>query len=148
MLRNLLVVVVLASVASAQPSAETKAAADAVFDEGKKLVAAGDFEHGCQKFEASLRLFDQLGTRLNLGDCYEKAGRTASAWAEFRETASVAEKRGDNRASYARSRADALAPKLTRLSVTVKTRVPGLIVRRDGNPISPELFDTAVPVDP
>ena len=86
-------------VAAAQSSSGDKAAADALFDEGKRLLAAGDTAQACAKFETSMKLFDQLGTRLNLADCYEKVGRTASAWAEFREAASLATKRGNRRAT-------------------------------------------------
>jgi hypothetical protein len=138
------------SIAFAQGSSGDKAAADALFDEGKKLLAAGDAAHACPKFETSLKLFDQLGTRLNLADCYEKAGRTASAWAEFREAASLADKRGDRRSKFARDRAAALQPRLVKLAIIVPpaSRLPGLAVRRDGVAVPAELFDTPVPVDP
>ena len=137
------------SIALAQRSGD-KAAADALFDEGKKLLAAGDVAHACPKFETSLKLFDQLGTRLNLADCYDKAGRTASAWAEFRVAASLAEKRGDRRVKLARDRAATLQPRLVKLAVVVPpaSRLPGLTVRRDGTAVPAELFDTPVPVDP
>jgi len=139
-----------AAVAAAQSSSGDKAAADHLFDEGKRLLAAGDTTQACAKFETSLKLFDQLGTRLNLADCYEKAGRTASAWAEFREAASLATKRGDRRARFARDRADALQPKLVKLAIVVPpaSRVPGLELRRNGVAVPAELFDTPVPVDP
>jgi hypothetical protein len=137
-------------IAAAQSSSGDKAAADALFDEGKRLLAAGDTAQACGKFETSMKLFDQLGTRLNLADCFEKAGRTASAWAEFREAASLAAKRGDRRARYARDRADTLQPKLITLAIVVPpaSRLPGLEVRRNGVAVPAELFDTTVPVDP
>jgi hypothetical protein len=150
-MRPLIAAILLASaVAHAQPSSESKAAADTLFDEGKKLLAAGDVAHACPKFEASLKLVDQLGVRMNLADCYEKAGRTASAWAEFREAASQATKRGDARAKFATDRADALAPTLVKLQVDVPqtSRVPGLVVRRNGGAIPAEVYDSATPVDP
>lgn len=139
-----------AAVAAAQSSSGDKAAADHLFDEGKRLLAAGDTAQACARFETSLKLFDQLGTRLNLADCYEKAGRTASAWAEFREAASLATKRGDRRAKFARDRAEALQPKLVKLAIVVPpaSRVPGLELRRNGVAVPAELFDTPVPVDP
>ena len=43
-----------------------------------------------------------LGTLLNLATCHEKLGRTASAWGEFKEAATLAEKRGEkDRATFA-----------------------------------------------
>lgn len=136
--------------AAAQSASDTKAAANALFDEGKRLIAAGDVAHACAKFEASLQLIDQLGVRLNLADCHERQGRTATAWAEFSEAASQADKRGDDRAAYARQRADALEPRLTRLVISVATanRLPGLVVRRDNVVVPSEAFGTPLPVDP
>lgn len=136
--------------AAAQNASDTKAAANALFDEGKRLMAAGDVDHACAKFEASMQLVDQLGVRLNLADCHERQGRTATAWAEFSEAASQAGKRGDPRAAYAHQRAEALAPRLTRLVISVApaNRPPGLVVRRDNVAVPSEAFGTPLPVDP
>jgi hypothetical protein len=135
---------------AAQSASDTKAAADALFDEGKQLVKAGDLGRACEKFAASLQLLDQLGVRLNLADCHERQGQTATAWAEFREAASLAEKRHDRRAAPARQRADALAPRLVKLQISVPpaSRRPGLVVRRDGAPVPSEAFDSPLPVNP
>jgi hypothetical protein len=143
-------VLALAGSAAFAQSSGDKAAADALFDEGKQLIAAGDVDKACAKFEASLKLVEQLGTRMNLADCYEKLGRTASAWAEFREAASLARKRNDRRESFAADRAASLEPKLLKMTINVPaaSRVPGLIVRRDGLPIGEALYDTPVPTDP
>jgi hypothetical protein len=136
--------------AAAQNTSDTKAAANALFDEGKRLMAAGDVDHACAKFEASMQLVDQLGVRLNLADCHERQGRTATAWAEFSEAASQAGKRDDVRAAYARQRADALEPRLTKLVISVApaNRLPGLVVRRDNVVVPGEAFGTPLPVDP
>jgi hypothetical protein len=137
-------------VAAAQNTSDTKAAANALFDEGKRLIAAGDVDRACAKFEASMQLTDQLGVRLNLADCHERQGRTATAWAEFSEAASQADKRGDARAAYARQRAEALEQRLTRLAISVPSanRPPGLVVRRDNVVVPSEAFGTPLPVDP
>jgi hypothetical protein len=136
--------------AAAQSNSDTKAAANALFDEGKRLIAAGDLEQACAKFEASMQLVDQLGVRLNLADCHERQGRTATAWAEFSEAASQADKRGDPRVAYARQRAEALEPRLTKLAISVPpaNRPPGLVVRRDNVVVPSEAFGTPLPVDP
>ncbi len=136
--------------AAAQSGSDAKIAANALFDEGKRLVAAGDVERACPKFEASLKLLDQLGVRLNLADCYEQQGKTATAWIEFREAASRADKLGDARAAFARQRAETLAPGLMKLRIAVVAGEPppGLTVKRDGTVIPAESFGTALPVNP
>ena len=138
------------ALAAAQSESEAKVAANALFDEGKRLLAGRDVEHACPKFEASLKLLDQLGVRLNLADCYEQLGKTASAWTEFRESESRATKRGDPRAAFARQRADALTPKLVKLKVSVApaNQVSGLTVRRDGADIPAAAFGTPLPINP
>lgn len=138
----------LGSAAHAQ-SAQDKAAADALFDEAKRLVAAGDFEHACPKFEASLKLVVRVGAKLNLADCYEKDGRTASAWAEFREAAALATRSNDEeRRAFATQRASALEPYLAKLTIKVAERVPGLTITRDGALVADVSYDTAIPIDP
>jgi len=151
MVRHALVAILsLCPALAAAQNADNKAAADALFDEGKRLLAAGDVDHACPKLEASLQLLDQLGVRLNLADCHERQGRTATAWAEFRAAASQADKRGDARATYARQRTDALAPRLVKLQISVPAanQLPGLTVKRDGAAVPSEAFDTPLPVNP
>jgi hypothetical protein len=150
--RHLLVTVVwlCPALAAAQNTSDTKAAANALFEEGKRLITAGDIDHACVKFEASLQLLDQLGVRLNLADCHERQGRMATAWAEFFEAASQADRRRDDRAAYARQRAEALTPRLTKLAISVlpANQPPALAVQRDGVVVPSEAFGTPLPVDP
>src|SRR5438132_9428411 len=95
-----------------------KAAAEALFEEGRKLMADGKAAEACPKFEASEQLDPSSGTLLNLANCYEKQGRTASAWATYKEAASLANANGrSDHLGVAQKRADALAPKLSRVTV-------------------------------
>src|ERR1044071_7524440 len=97
-------------------SASDKATAEALFGEGRRLMAQANYRDACPKFEASLKLDPGVGAMLNLADCYEKNGQTASAWAEFLEASSAARVAGSrDREELARSRAAALEPKLSRL---------------------------------
>ena len=74
--------------------ANNRAAAEALFNEGRSLVAGGHYSDACPKFEASQQLDPGLGTLLNLAECYEKLGKTASAWAEYREAIPLARASG------------------------------------------------------
>ncbi len=136
------------SVARAQP--KDKAAADLLFTDAEKLVEAGQFAQACPKFAESQRLDPQLGTLLHLADCYEKEGKTASAWASFREAKELAAAKADGREQVAKDRAAALEPKLARLSIVVPSdsEAPGLEVQRDGQVVGRALWGSAVPIDP
>jgi hypothetical protein len=135
--------------ASAQSAAD-KAAADTLFNEGRKRIAAGENAEACAMFEASLAKASQLGTQLALASCYEKVGKTASAWAEFRGAASAASKAHDKRQRFAEEHAAALEARLSKIVIKLEPgyRVDGLVVKRDGAAVSMVEFGAAVPVDP
>src|SRR4051812_46885407 len=100
--------------ARAEPSSADVATAEALFQEGRKLMAEGRFGEACDRFAASRRLDPGVGTSLNLADCLEKQGRTATAYGMFNETAREAQKVGDTRGREAEAlaRARALEPRL------------------------------------
>lgn len=135
---------------SAQSSAANKAAAEALFNEGRTLIDQGRFGEACSKFEASAKLDEGLGTQLHLADCYERAGRLASAWASFKEVESLAKVKGDaERSKIARVRAEALEARLGRIVIVVPEQRPeGFEVTRNGEPLLPMLYNTPTPVDP
>jgi len=87
-------VAALLSVSVAAPSlaqsAADKATAETLFDEGRRLLVQNKLPEACSKFAESQRLDPAIGTQLNLGDCYERTGRLASAWAQFREASAAA----------------------------------------------------------
>jgi len=147
--RVALALAILAPCASAQTSAD-KAAAEGLFQAGRDLMSAGKFAEACGKFEASQRLDAGLGTLLYLAECYEKAGRLASAWATFREAESIASGRDDRaRSQVARQRHTALEPRLSKLSIKVaEGNDAATEVRRDGEPIPRESWGLALPIDP
>jgi len=129
--------------------AEDQAGARALFTEGKRLMKAGKYAEACPKLEAAQKLYSSAGILLNLGDCYEKIGRTASAWTRFGEAVSVATRsnRADD-ADEARRRQEALEPALVRLTIRVPSPVPGLSVSRDGVTLDEAIWGTTLPVDP
>jgi thioredoxin-like negative regulator of GroEL len=99
-------------------SGSNRAAAEALFNQGRDLMTAGKFVEACPKFEASQQLDPGLGTMLNLAECYEKTGRTASAWAEYREAIPLARAAGSKaRQDLAVERAKALEERLSTLTI-------------------------------
>ena len=62
--------------------AEDKVAADAAFRAAKELEKAGKLVEACPLYETSYRNDPQLGALLNLANCHELTGRTATAWVE------------------------------------------------------------------
>jgi serine/threonine-protein kinase len=133
-------------------AAGNKAAAEALFDQGKLLMQSGDFAKACDKFEASQKLDEGIGTLLYLADCYEKVGRTASAWAVFKEAASIAGAQGqESRQRLAAQRAKNLEPALVKLTIDVhkdNEALLGFEVRNDEVALPAAQYGTQVPVDP
>jgi serine/threonine-protein kinase len=137
--------------ARAQPAAK-KVEAEALFDRGLELMRNGEFVAACPVLEQSQREDPGIGTLLYIAECYEKLGRSASAWATFREASSAAEAAGQmERAVQGRERAQALEPVLSRITLSVAAhnqKVEGFIVRRSSEHIAPALWGVPIPVDP
>jgi hypothetical protein len=140
----------LPSLAHAE-DASRASAAEALFEEGRKLAAAGRWAEACPKLAASEEADPGAGTLLNLGNCYEQNHQPASAWATFKEAASMAHQQG--RADWetlARTRAAALESKLSKLVVVVPqgAMATGLVVKRDGVVLAAGAWGTPLPLDP
>ncbi|WP_437730328.1 hypothetical protein [Sorangium sp. So ce1335] len=136
---------------AADPTPEERAAAVALFDEGRALMAAGKYAEACPKFAESHGIDPGIGTLFNLSDCHERTGRTATAWIGFRDVAAASLSAGQlERERVARARAAALEPRLSRLQIVVppEAAIPGLELTRDGVPVGRALWGTAVPLDP
>jgi hypothetical protein len=146
-----LATLLIAEASARADDASNQARAEALFAEGRRLLTASRFADACPKFAESQRLDPAIGTLLNLGDCYEKMGRTASAWAVFRDAAAEAKRERDaRRESVASARATALALGLVKLTILVPkaSRTPGLQLKRDGVTIDPAAWSEATPMDP
>lgn len=131
--------------------AQAAAEAEALFREGKHLMKQGDVAAACEKFDASERLDPEIGTELNLGDCREKNGQTASAWAMFVKAAANARRADDHdREAEAHRRARRLEKQLVYLTISVPGdhAIDGLVVKRNDTPVDRELWDQALPIDP
>jgi hypothetical protein len=133
---------------SGPAAAQTSAAAELAFRQGRRLMNEKRFQEACPKFEESQRLDPAPGTQLNLADCYEKVGRTASAWETFRAAEAAATATGQNDfALEAKKRAEALEPRLCKLAITAAEPGDGLEVRLDGKVVT-ELVGSSAPIDP
>jgi hypothetical protein len=140
-----------AAPARAQPAAptNTKVTAEALFVEGRRLVAAGQYAEACPKFADSERLDPSPATLLNLASCYERLGRTATAWATYREAASAANAAGRQElVATAQRHADALVPRLARMTINVLQPPEGIEVKRDGVVVDRAEWGTPIPLDP
>jgi hypothetical protein len=137
------------SEASAQ-SADT-VTAEALFQEGRSLLDAGNYREACVKLAESHRLDPATGTLLALAVCHEQEGKLASAWAEFTEALGRAKEQGRaDREQVARERAEALRPRLSTLHIEVSSealRTSGLEIRRDGIVLGGGAFNLDVPID-
>jgi hypothetical protein len=129
--------------------AEDPATAEVLFQEDRRLMANDQVKATCNKFKESFTLDPMSGTLLNLAACYEKAGRTATAWARFRNAASLAKSQGKTeQAVEANRRIKVLEAELSYLTIIVAEPVADLEVKRNDTEVSSATFGVQVPVDP
>jgi serine/threonine-protein kinase len=139
-------VVGVPALAQAQ-SAQDKADAEALFNAGKAALAQNNFTEACPKLAESQKRDPAIGTALYLAECYERSGKAASAWAEFRQAEDMANQRHDSRAAVAKARAEKLVPSKLSIVLAPGADLPGLEVRRDGELMSSVQFGLASPID-
>lgn len=146
---SLVVALVLVAGTARADKTQEKTLAETLFREAKSLVAAGKIPEACPKFAESQRLDPTVGTLLHLATCHEEEGKTASAWSEFNEAATLAGKANQReREKQARRAAQALEPKLSKLVVSVTGPLPGPAVSVDGTSLGSGSFGVALPFDP
>ena len=142
--RVLAVIVALAGAAAASPAAEQ------LFQEGRKLLGQGKLAEACDALRRSVELEARVGTWLNLADCEEKRGKTATAWVAFSEARAMARRANDPRADEADRRAKKLETKLPYLAIRLSAgaRAQGVTVLRGGQDVPGAELDKEVPIDP
>jgi hypothetical protein len=140
---------ILVFVAWASPAAANDdATAEALFLQARAAMSQGDNAKACPMLEESYRLLPGAGTRFNLADCWEKLGKTASAWAAFRDVAAASKLAGQtDRESAARARVSALEPKLCRASIHVAPQAD-VTLTRDGKLVGSGQWGADLPIDP
>jgi len=109
--------------------------ADRLFDEATKAFKDGNYSEACPKFEQSNKLDPGVGVQLWLANCYEKAGKIASAYRQYlaAEQLAIQVKDKDQRDKVAHKHATDLEPRLAKLTIALPpSTVAGLVVKRDG----------------
>jgi hypothetical protein len=125
------------------------AQARTLFREARELMNQERYAEACPKFEESLRLDQGIGTQFNLAHCWEKLGRSVSAWALFLDVASAAHEQNQRkREAAARERAAALEAHLPHLRIDVAEPADGIEVLRSGETVGRAAWGTAMPIDP
>lgn len=132
--------------------ANDPAAAQALFDQARKLMMQERWSEACPKLDESQRLDPGGGTLLHLAICREHEGKIATAWAHYHDALNVAQRDGrKDRAKIAQARIDALKPRLPRIRVRVAPQnrtLPGFRVSRDDVVVGEAQWGESVPVDP
>lgn len=132
-------------------SADSSAAADELFKQGREALEKGDYETACSKLAESNRLERAVGTLISLAQCEEKVGKLASARQHWDEAAKFADAIEDrlNRGVYAREHFTAIDPRVPRLTVKRAPTAPSTItILYEGASMTSASLDTALPLNP
>jgi hypothetical protein len=111
---------------------------------------ARQYEAACPLLERSNALDPSSGTLLNLAECYEQRGLTASAYGTFEAARAISTRTGrTDRAEVAELRKRRLEPMLRRLIIVTPNPPPNsLVLHLDGQPLDRTRWNVPVPVDP
>jgi hypothetical protein len=140
-----------------QPAtAENAALAEKLFQDARALMHERRFAEACAKLAESQRIDPGTGTLLNLGECFEKNGQPASAWATYREAEAAATRANEPaRIRLASEKANALAKDLSYVVIEVDGAAWGkdgppknLVVTYDGKSVGTAGLGAPLPVDP
>jgi hypothetical protein len=119
-------------------------AAEAVFQDGRKLMKEQQYSAACNAFEQSQRLEPRSGTQYNLANCYVEIGKLATALAMYRELLRT-DKNAERRADVL-SRETLLVPRVPKLKLSLVGRPVGVSVFMNGTNVN-ALTGMEVPVD-
>jgi hypothetical protein len=131
--------------------AQEQQLAQALFEEGRRLMDKRRYGEACPKLAESQRLDPGGGTLLNLAICHEKQGRLATAKIDYDEALAAAARDGrKDRQQIARERLAALEPLVPRISVVIAlaSDTEGLEVKLDGMVLRRAAWGVMTPVDP
>ncbi len=140
----------LATMTSPTKAQGKDALAEALYKSALELMEQGKDAEACPKLKQSQEIDPAVGTLLYLGLCYERVGKTASAWAVYRAAGEASRKANQpERREIAMERASKLEPALSTLTILMPgERAPGLEIILDGSPIGAAAIGVPMPVDP
>ena len=146
--------VIVALLASGSQSARGEgptpdsAIAEELYARGRAQMAAHQYEEACASFAESLRVDTATGTLLNLAACHERMDKLATAWAEFRASATAAQRDGrPDRVQFARERLAAIEPRLAQVTLSVTAPERGMVVTLDGAALGRAAWGIPIPID-
>jgi hypothetical protein len=129
--------------------ADDDAKARDLFNKGRSLAKDGRCAEAIAPFQESLKYAEGVGTLLNLGNCYETLGKTASAHRSFLRAAEVAARNEDKRLAEAKERAHSIEKDVSSLLIHVPVNLKSSAeIRVDGEPWPKERWDLPWPIDP
>ena len=129
-------------------SGDDEARARRLFDEGHEATDRGDDAAACAKFEQSLALFRRASTLLNLGDCHQKLGHTATALGYWSEGAALLSS-DDVRMGLAKEHIAALEQQVPRLVVHLPDPLPAnAVITLDDHALTRAALAEPLKLDP
>jgi hypothetical protein len=135
--------------ALARSAAADPVVAEALFEDGRRLMLEGRHREACPKLAESHVQDPASGTLLNLALCRETLGELAQAWVDYRAAATLARRDGKpERAAEAERKAESLLPRVPTITVQVEAAPPGLFVMWRNVRIGAAVLGTAFPIDP
>ena len=139
---SLLAILALCAVADAN-----KDKADALFKQGKKLMADKRYADACEAFEKSYKLDPVIGTKLNVAKCYEDWGKIGRAFIAYQEAEKMAKDAKDPREPKIHEIVVGLGPSVPRLTIKLpKDAPPDLEVKLDTKKVT--TFGEPLVIDP
>ena len=136
-------------VCPATAHATDDAQAETLHAEAGALLDQGKLDEACPRFDDAYRASLRVAHLIDAADCYERAGKTGSAWERFRAASGASERYGeDDVGRVVDERRARLEPNLTLLTIEVAPAVratPGLALKVNQRAVP---LDLAVPVDP
>jgi hypothetical protein len=140
--------------ARAEADPQAKAKAEALFSQAMELTERGEHRQACERLEEAVRLTEReaIGGILELARCKEKLGRTASAWALYREVAAKAVRSKQiEREREATQAAKQLEPRLHWIELSLAPELeqtPGVAIRQGSIELGSAAWTVPTPVDP
>jgi hypothetical protein len=125
-----------------------RAGAESLARVGRSLMALGRHAEACPMLEQSVAAAPSGATNLLLGECLERLGKIASAWAYYRQAAAMLAGNDDAAAEVARQQALRLEPQVPKLTISAGTRPPGMEVRRNDVVFGSGVLGVPLAVDP